>query len=58
MMTQKDMTPEMERDAKKFLDIIASVPPKKRFLVALAMESFINGMVAQDRLTEAARPSA
>lgn len=40
---------EQERDAKRLLDIVASVPPEKQFLVAVATEAFVNGMTAQER---------
>lgn len=58
MKPEKNLTPEQMKDARKFLDILASIPPEKRFLVTIATESFINGMVAQAKLAEAARPSA
>ena len=40
---------EQERDAKRLLDIVASVPPEKQVLVAVATEAFVNGMTAQER---------
>ena len=56
--TKEAYSPEQMKDAKKFLDIIANLPPDKRFLVTIATESFVSGMVAQAQLAEAARPSA
>lgn len=50
MNTKAAYTPDQERDAKRFLDIVASVPPEKRFLVAIATEAFVNGMAAQERV--------
>ena len=49
-MTERIYSSEQMNDLKRCLEIIASVPPEKRFLVSLATVSFINGMLAQDRL--------
>lgn len=50
-MMEMSYTPEQMNDARRVFEIIASVPPEKRFLVTIATESFINGMLAQDQLT-------
>ena len=49
-MNETAYTTEQVKDAKRFLDIIASVPPEKRFLVTIATEAFVNGMSAQERV--------
>lgn len=54
MKNEAVYTPDQERDAKRFLDIIASVPPEKRFLVTIATEAFVNGMTAQERVARGA----
>lgn len=49
-MTKTTYTQDQMDFAKWAFKIIASVPPEKRFLVAMATEAFINGMEAQERL--------
>ena len=50
-MAKTDYTQNQLNDAKRVFEIIASVPTEKRFLVTIATEAFINGMIAQERLT-------
>ena len=60
-MDKEAYTQEQMNDAKRVFGIIARVPKEKRFLVTIATEAFINGMIAQERLTgqtEAGRDSA
>lgn len=58
-MAEMTYTKDQLNDAKRVFEIIASVPTEKRFLVTIATEAFINGMIAQERLTgQAERPSA
>lgn len=50
-MDKMAYTQEQTNDAKRVFEMIASVPTEKRFLVTIATEAFINGMIAQERLT-------
>ncbi|MCI8363195.1 MAG: hypothetical protein HFJ41_08920 [Clostridia bacterium] len=50
-MFEKSFTPEDINEAKKFLQILDSVPKDKRFILALVTDAFINGMNTQEQLT-------
>ena len=50
-MNEMTYTKDQLSDAKRVFEIIASVPQEKRFLVTVATEAFINGMIVQERLT-------
>ena len=50
MTTKPAYTQEQERDASRIMDIIASVPPEKRYLLEIATNAFLAGMEAQERI--------
>lgn len=47
----QDTFTTMVRDGNAFADILQSVPEDKRFLLSMMADAFINGMIAQERLT-------
>lgn len=47
----KDTFATMLRDGNTIADILQSVPEDKRFLLSMMADAFINGMIAQERLT-------
>lgn len=57
MIAEPAYAPDQLRDARRFLDILAHVPPEKRDLVAIATEAFARGMDAQERLQAAPAPA-
>lgn len=57
-MNRKTYTPVQIDDAKRFLDIVASVPPEKRNLVIIATEAFVNGMAAGERVANGNKAAA
>lgn len=50
-MEQINYTLEQVGEAKNLLTILDSVPPEKRFVLQLMTEAFINGMNAQEQLS-------
>lgn len=48
---KQDTFTTMVKDGNTIADILQSVPENKRILLAAMTEAFINGMIAQERLS-------
>lgn len=47
----QDKFTTMIKDGNTIIDILQSVPESKRLMLAAMAEAFMNGMIAQERLT-------
>lgn len=54
----KETITTMAKDGNTIADIIQSVPENKRPLLVAMTEAFMNGMIAQERLTSQPHESA
>lgn len=52
-----DSYTKMVEDGRDIISVLNSAPEDKRFLVTAIAEAFINGMIAQERLTGQAERS-
>lgn len=48
----QDTFATMIRDGNSIADILQRVPEDKRFLLSMMADAFLNGMIAQERLTD------